>query len=187
LESPRESSAPDKKKEKKGMSNVSEKDNMNLRAAMVHVIGDLFNSLGVCIASVIIYTVPNAQIADPICTFVFSVFVIITTLPNLRDSLRVLMEGAPPGYEQDFFRKFKAKLQKLSNVVEVHDLHIWALSVGKPILSAHILSSNPAKTLREATSLSRKLGIFHSTIQVEGVEEGEGTQPLLNCKHNVHN
>ncbi|NXK79900.1 ZNT8 protein, partial [Amazona guildingii] len=73
--------------EKPALSNVS------LRAAFVHSIGDLFQSLSVLISALIVFFKPEYKIADPICTFVFSIFVLATTITILRDILIVLMEG----------------------------------------------------------------------------------------------
>ncbi|NWW05245.1 ZNT8 protein, partial [Oreocharis arfaki] len=73
--------------EKPALSNAS------LRAAFVHAIGDLFQSISVLISALIIFFKPQYKIADPICTFVFSIFVLATTIPILRDILSVLMEG----------------------------------------------------------------------------------------------
>ncbi|NWY13951.1 ZNT8 protein, partial [Aphelocoma coerulescens] len=67
--------------------------NASLRAAFVHAIGDLFQSISVLISALIIFFKPQYRIADPICTFVFSIFVLATTVPILRDILTVLMEG----------------------------------------------------------------------------------------------
>ncbi|NXN87437.1 ZNT8 protein, partial [Bombycilla garrulus] len=67
--------------------------NASLRAAFVHTIGDLFQSISVLISALIIFFKPQYKIADPICTFVFSTFVLATTITILRDILTVLMEG----------------------------------------------------------------------------------------------
>ncbi|NWH53047.1 ZNT8 protein, partial [Fregata magnificens] len=67
--------------------------NASLRAAFVHAIGDLFQSISVLISALIIFFKPEYKIADPICTFVFSIFVLATTITILRDILIVLMEG----------------------------------------------------------------------------------------------
>ena len=69
------------------------KQNINVRAALIHVIGDFIQSVGIFIAAIIIYKRPEWKIADPICTFLFSVLVVITTITILRDSINVLMEG----------------------------------------------------------------------------------------------
>ncbi|NXX25208.1 ZNT8 protein, partial [Nicator chloris] len=73
--------------EKPALSNAS------LQAAFVHTIGDLFQSISVLISALIIFFKPQYKIADPICTFVFSIFVLATTITILRDILTVLMEG----------------------------------------------------------------------------------------------
>lgn len=67
-------------------------ENINIRAAVVHVIGDMLQSIGVIIASVLIYFYPEAKIADPICTYIFSILVIITTVPVFKSCMQVLME-----------------------------------------------------------------------------------------------
>ena len=72
------------------------KQNINVRAAFIHVIGDFIQSVGIFVAAIIIYKKPEWKIADPICTFLFSVLVIFTTFTILRDSLNVLMEGLIP-------------------------------------------------------------------------------------------
>ena len=68
---------------------------MNVRAAIVHMIGDMVQSLGVIAAAVIIYVKPDWTIADPICTFLFSILVMFTTVPIFKDCMRFLMESAP--------------------------------------------------------------------------------------------
>ncbi|NXE89223.1 ZNT8 protein, partial [Menura novaehollandiae] len=73
--------------EKPALSNAS------LQAAFVHAIGDFFQSISVLISALIIFFKPQYKIADPICTFVFSIFVLATTITTLRDILTVLMEG----------------------------------------------------------------------------------------------
>ncbi|NXA07086.1 ZNT8 protein, partial [Sapayoa aenigma] len=73
--------------EKPALSNAS------LRTAFVHAIGDLLQSISVLISALIIFFKPEYKIADPICTFVFSIFVLATTIAILRDILIVLMEG----------------------------------------------------------------------------------------------
>ncbi|NWZ87102.1 ZNT2 protein, partial [Poecile atricapillus] len=70
-----------------------EQPNASVRAAFVHVVGDLLQSVGVLIASYIIFFKPEYKYVDPICTFLFSALVLGTTLTILRDVLLVLMEG----------------------------------------------------------------------------------------------
>jgi zinc transporter 2 len=128
--------------------------------------GDLLNSVGVIIASLIIYFYEEATIADPICTYVFSVIVFYQSLPIIRDCLHVLMEGSPMDYD---IEKVENAFKKVTGVKEVHDVHIWSISTGVHSLSAHIKSDSPLETLKKATEMcQKKFNITHTTIQVEG-------------------
>lgn len=68
-------------------------EDINIRAALIHVIGDLVQSIGVLIASGIIWYNENWRVADPICTLLFSMIVLVSTVFISRDILRILMEG----------------------------------------------------------------------------------------------
>lgn len=74
------------------VSSINRQKNINVRAAFVHVIGDLVQSIGVMIAALVI-KFTQWKLADPVCTFIFSVLVLITTLTVMRDAVIVLMEG----------------------------------------------------------------------------------------------
>lgn len=69
--------------------------NINVDAAFLHALGDMIMSIGVCTAATIIYFKEDWMIADPICTFVFSVIVCVTVTPIVKNCISVLMEGAP--------------------------------------------------------------------------------------------
>ena len=69
------------------------KENFNVKAAFIHVIGDFVQSIGVFTAALIIFFKPEWKIVDPICTFIFSVLVLCTTISILRNTINVLMEG----------------------------------------------------------------------------------------------
>ncbi len=66
-------------------------ENINVRAAFIHVLGDVLQSVGVFIAAIVIYFVPSWQLADPICTFLFSIVVLGTTFAIMKDTLLVSM------------------------------------------------------------------------------------------------
>ncbi|CAH1247811.1 SLC30A2 [Branchiostoma lanceolatum] len=146
----------------------SRKENVNVRAAFIHVVGDFVQSLGVLIAAIIIYFRPDWAIADPICTFMFSVLVLITTLSILRDTINVLMEGTPRGLD---FNSVKESLKAIPGVHAVHGLHIWSLTVGKNALAVHIavdVDADPQEVLDIASRLVRsRFDVHSSTIQIE--------------------
>jgi zinc transporter 2 len=140
-------------------------ENVNVRAAMLHVIGDLIQSIGVILAAVAVYFRPDWSIADPLCTLLFSIIVFCTTLPIIRECTEVLMEGTPVQIDSS---ELEGDLANIEGVQEVHDLHVWSLSVGKLSLSVHLTSENPSHSLKLATGLCKdKYGILHTTIQVE--------------------
>jgi zinc transporter 2 len=76
-------------------SNEKATKNINVDAAYLHVLGDMIMSIGVCIAAVIIYFFPEYRIADPICTFIFSIIVCVTVQPIIKNCINILMEGSP--------------------------------------------------------------------------------------------
>ncbi|NXW02858.1 ZNT8 protein, partial [Fregetta grallaria] len=152
--------------EKAALSNAS------LRAAFVHAIGDLFQSISVLISALIIFFKPEYKIADPICTFVFSIFVLATTITILRDILIVLMEGTSKGFVYD---AVKARILAVEKVQSVHNLHLWSLTMNQTILSAHVATVDTAdsqKILRDITQALFEHYSFHSiTIQIESGED----------------
>jgi zinc transporter 2 len=66
-----------------------------MRAAIIHIIGDIIQSIGVVIAALIIFFKPEWHIADPICTYIFTVLCMFTTIPIFRECVSVLMEATP--------------------------------------------------------------------------------------------
>ncbi|NXK15032.1 ZNT3 protein, partial [Herpetotheres cachinnans] len=144
----------------------------SVRAAFVHVVGDLLQSVGVLVAATIIYFKPQCKIADPISTLFFSVFVLGSTFTILRDVFRVLMEGTPRGLD---FDAVKEVLLGVSGVKSAHDLHLWALTLSHHAVSVHVAveaSADPETVLQEATTqLQSKFGFASCTVQVEWYRE----------------
>ncbi|KAM9823562.1 proton-coupled zinc antiporter SLC30A8 [Neosynchiropus ocellatus] len=142
--------------------------NASVRAAFVHVVGDLLQSISVLISAIIIFFKPEYKMADPICTFLFSVLVLCTTFTVLRDILVVLMEGAPAGVS---YSEVRNGLLAVKGVTAIHNLHIWALTVNQAVLSAHVAiddSVDAQTVLREMTQACFSSYNFHSvTIQME--------------------
>jgi len=156
----------------------TESGNVNVRAAFIHVIGDLLQSLGVLCAAFVIYFKPEYKIADPICTFLFSVLVLFTTITILRDTISVIMEGTPTGVK---YETVKEKLLEIPNVTAVHDLRIWSLTINQTVMSAHLAIDKQADSsivLKRATRRMKSLYDFHSlTLQVEYY-----SQDMEDCK-----
>lgn len=94
-------------------------------------------SVGVIIASVIIYLKPDWQIADPLCTYLFSIIICFTTVPVFRECIYVLLEAVPTGIDID---QLEEDILNTEGVIQIHDFHVWAISVNKISMSAHITS-----------------------------------------------
>nr|CAI5849833.1 unnamed protein product [Callosobruchus analis] len=116
-----------------GHTGANDTSNINVRAAAIHVLGDLLQSVGVLVAAIIIKFFPGAKMADPICTLIFSVIVICTTIRVGKDSLWYLIEGSPMNTSQ-----LKQELSKLTSVKHVHSLHVWSLAPGKNAVAVHL-------------------------------------------------
>ncbi|EDW37060.1 GL25722 [Drosophila persimilis] len=151
-----------------GGSTGREAVNMNVRAALIHVIGDVIQSVGVFVAALVIYFWPEYSIVDPICTFVFSIIVLFTTFTIMKDALLVLMEGTP---NYMHYTEVLQIFQGIEGVERVHNLRIWALSINKVALSAHLAiasNANPKQILDAATSaVHLRYNFFETTIQIE--------------------
>ncbi|KAL7873105.1 hypothetical protein AOLI_G00121760 [Acnodon oligacanthus] len=142
--------------------------NTSVRAAFIHVVGDLLQSLGVLLAATIIYFQPEWKIADPVCTFLFSICVLATTSTILKDILKVLMEGTPHGIDYD---AVKEALLSVRGVKATHSLHIWALAMNQPQIAVHAVideQTNPQFVLMDMTKLLHsEFGLHNVTVQIE--------------------
>ncbi|KAL3832674.1 hypothetical protein ACJMK2_024296 [Sinanodonta woodiana] len=152
--------------------------NLNVKAAFIHVVGDLIQSIGVLVAAIVIFFKPEYKLADSICTFIFSILVLVTTVTIIRDILHVLMEGTPKGMSMDLI---KGSFLEIEGVCCIHDLRVWSLSLSKVVLSVHLAiktGTDPMLVLREAIDkVQKKFNITETTIQVE-----EFVDDMVNCK-----
>ena len=168
---------PKKQTGPKNDSKNEDKENINVKAALIHVIGDFLSSLGVFIAALVIYFKPEWKIVDPICTFLFSVLVLCTTINVLRNTMTVLMEGIPADVK---FEVVEQIIMSVPGIVTLHNLRIWSLTTAKTALSAHIVIApvtNPHQILKEASRRIReKYDIFEMTIQIEEFQEETSTR-----------
>jgi cobalt-zinc-cadmium efflux system protein len=144
-----------------------QKGDLNLRGAFWHVMQTFVGSILIIIAAAVIYFTGFYAI-DPLLGMAFGVVLLIASWGIIRDSLFVLMEGAPEGI--DLFAVAKA-LDKLPHVKGVHHLHAWTLTSGKNVFTAHVRidqARNAATVLRDGHDLLRqRYGFYFSTLQVE--------------------
>lgn len=140
---------------------------LNVRGALVHVMGDLLSSLAALIAGAVIYVTGWLTI-DPILSIVIAALILLSTLKLLRDTLHVLMEGVPRAVD---FAEIGGALASLDGVAVVHDLHVWTIGADRPALSAHLeierLEAWPRILASARTLLRDRYGIEHVTLQPE--------------------
>ncbi|KAG4155586.1 hypothetical protein ERO13_D03G121200v2 [Gossypium hirsutum] len=142
--------------------------NINLQGAYLHVMADLIQSVGVMIAGAVIWLKPNWLIVDLLCTLIFSTFALSTTLPMLRDVFDILMGRTPRDINIDMVED---GIKGINGVESVHDLHVWAITVGKLVLSCHVVAK-PGVESKEMISKIRDYcestyKIHHITVQIE--------------------
>lgn len=142
--------------------------NINLQGAYLHVMVDMIQSLGVMIAGGIIWVKPDWLVVDLICTLIFSVLSLSTTISMLRNIFGILIERTPSEID---INKLEKDLKCIEGVLEVRDLHVWALTVGKIILSCHVKAEPTASSSSVIVKIrdycEKKYNIHHVTIQVE--------------------
>ena len=142
-------------------------ESLNIKAALRHVLADVAGSIGVILAALIILTT-GWELADPIVSILISVLIAASAWSILRDSVDVLLEAAPPGLDTE---EIGYSMAGLKGVDQVHDLHIWQITSGMPMLSAHVLvgpDSDCHGIRRELEELLRReFEIDHTTLQVE--------------------
>jgi len=153
---------------------------------MVHVIGDIVQSIGVILASVIIIIWPEASIVDPICTLLFAILVLFTTVKIFKTYFGILMEGTPDNI--NYFELKSKILAMFDEIEEVCDLHIWSITQGKMAATCHIkLTSNMNSQLilLAVTLFLRSNGIYHTTIQLE-CPSSLGEDGGIDCAQDIH-
>ena len=154
-------------------------ENLNVRAAFLHVLGDALGSVGAIAAGVIIWRW-GWTIADPIISIVMSLLIIYSSWHLIRESVNILLEGTPSHIN---VRAVIAAMQQVDGVTDVHDLHVWTISSGKDALSAHVTVLPGVGHRDTLVALQERLrhdfNIGHVTIQLEMLDEADAENVKL--------
>ncbi|MBW3563687.1 MAG: cation diffusion facilitator family transporter [Acidobacteria bacterium] len=144
-------------------------DDINIRAATVHLFGDTLSSAGVIVAALLIRFTGNS-IFDPIVTGLIAILIFWSAWGILKETINLLLEGTPDGIDPD---EITTRLASQPGVLDVHHVHIWAIAPTRPALSCHLklgdvsLASTASILERATTLLQAEYGITHTTIQFE--------------------
>jgi cobalt-zinc-cadmium efflux system protein len=159
---------------------------INMRGAYLEVLGDALGSVAVIVAAVVILTTGFAQ-ADAIASLVIAAMIVPRALGLLRDVVRVFSESVPADTD---VREIRQHLQGTPGVVAVHDVHVWAITSGSHVFSAHIVvepelleSGRSGQLLNELSEcLSHHFDVEHSTFQLEPADHAADAEH----SHNSH-
>ncbi|UOQ88700.1 cation diffusion facilitator family transporter [Agromyces endophyticus] len=156
------------------------KDSINLRGAYLEVLGDTIGSALVIVAAIVIL-VTGWDAADPIASLGIAVLIVPRALSLLRDVVRVLSEGAPADTD---VAEIRDHLLGTTGVVAVHDIHVWQITSGQPVFTAHV--EVEPKVFEEGRTgalldelggcLSEHFDVAHSTFQLEPAGRAEQEQ-----------
>jgi cobalt-zinc-cadmium efflux system protein len=142
-------------------------ESLNIRGAYLEVLADLIGSVAVVLGALII-AVTGYNWIDSIVGVALAVFIVPRAIKLGRDTLRVIIQAAPPHIDVG---EVTAQLEEIDGVVGVHDFHVWTLTSDMDVLTAHIMTTietEPHAVLDQAREmLSEQHGIHHATLQVE--------------------
>lgn len=158
-----------------------DRESLNMRGARLEVLGDLFGSIAALVAGIVILTTGLAA-ADAIASLLIAVLIVPRAVSLLRDVVRVLTESAPAGTDAD---EIRGHLLQTPGVVDVHDVHVWTITSGDPVFTAHVEVEASVFEKGETDRMLDRLGeclkghfdVEHSTFQLEpaghAAHEGE--------------
>ncbi len=154
-------------------------NDLNVRSAFIHMVGDVAATLGVAIAGVVILLTGWTAI-DPIASILIGAMIAWSSWGILREGIHILLEGTPRGIDLDAMMQ---DLMQVPGVLSVHDLHAWSITLNLHALSAHVVTddislSHGAGIQREINQmLVARYNIAHTALQLEC----EGSNPDAMC------
>lgn len=154
----------------------NKEENLNIKAAYLHLIGDALTSVAVIVGAVCIWLFQVYWI-DPLVTVLISVYIFVHTFKILKESVGILMQFAPSEIDQ---KEVVSVLEEIQEISSVHHIHLWKLSDQKIYFEAHLVldgniqvSETSAITQKAKRLLNSRFGISHTTFQYEYFS-GEG-------------
>ncbi|KIC67780.1 cation diffusion facilitator family transporter [Pseudarthrobacter phenanthrenivorans] len=156
---------------------TAQEESLNIRGAYLEVLGDLLGSLAVIAAAAVI-KLTGFQAADTIASVLIALMILPRAWSLLRDVVDVLLEATPKGVEVQMIREH---ILSVAGVTDVHDIHIWTITSGVPVFSAHVVVDDGVLNARGADQLLDKLisclgshfDTDHCTFQLEPASHSE--------------
>lgn len=142
------------------------RDDINIRAAFLHMLTDTLVSVGVVVSGVVIYLTDFTYI-DPIVGLLVAVIIVVASWRLLMQSIRMVIDGVPETIDTVLLASAIAEVQ---HVRDVHHMHVWALSTTETALTAHVVIDdlrNMDTVKEEVKDTLRRMGVSHSTLEIE--------------------
>ena len=159
---------------------AGDRDNLNIRAAVLHVIGDLLGSVAAVIAALVILTTGWMPI-DPLLSIVVALIIVRSAWRVVADSGHILLEGSPPGVDSRTLRDHLRST--LPFVLDIHHVHAWSISQERPMVTLHASiapNTDSAAAVREIKrELAQHFRVTHATIEIE--YDACGDEPPSTC------
>ncbi|WP_097677910.1 cation diffusion facilitator family transporter [Bacillus massilinigeriensis] len=142
-------------------------NNLNIKSALWHFIGDLLNSIGVILSGIFIYFT-NSSVFDPIISLIIGGVIFVGGAKIIHESFLILMEAVPKKYNLEIIRE---DINKMDGVKDVHELHLWTITTDHYSFTAHIFiqeNYEPYRLISEINKLLKdKYLLEHTTVQIE--------------------
>ena len=156
---------------------------------LIHLLCDMSQCFLVLLSSFLIYywdtaLHPYIKIWDDLCGITFLIIMLIISWPIGIDCIDILMEAAPSDID---IKTLCKEIETVPGVINIHDIHFWSLSFGRPCITMHIFTDMPQKSLEKANKICKKYGIKHCTIQVEDKNEARRLSFLKCDESNDYN
>ena len=144
-----------------------EKENLNIKGAALHVMGDLLGSAAAIVAAVVIILTDWTPI-DPILSVFVAVLILRSAWAIIKQSSHILLEGTPEGMDS---ARIGVALGEIKGIKDIHHVHAWSLTNEKPVVTLHAVLEDAANQNDMLTKmndiLKSRFGIEHATIQIE--------------------
>lgn len=158
-----------------------QKKSLNIRSAYLHILSDSLGSLMVLFSATLLF-ITKKTFFDSLASIIIAFLILFSSTKLFLKTLNILMEGVPKNFS---LKEIQMDLKEIPEVLDIHDLHIWSITTGFPVLTAHIVIREEKKgqeVLKKANEvLKEKYKINHSTLQLETTFKKECEQANGNC------
>ncbi len=144
----------------------SSEKNINIKAALLHVVTDTLGSIAAILAGLAV-TLWGIYTADPVLSIAISLLILPGVYSVIKTSVGILLDLVPPAIDPEVIEE---EIRNVNGVVDIHDLHIWSITHGQVLLTAHVVVNSASACndiLQDIKKIAEDFGITHTTIQIE--------------------